>query len=268
MKVAQARGGGGRRRLPGFLVSQAMATAPNGAMFSAPCLTLLKAETASRSAAPSFLPSRARLGLNREKKKKKKYLKYFIVRAHVASARPRVDTDTDAVGLFPPRARNQEFLRPPPPPHDHSSAIHAHAYRARCQPHTVQNSCQMRLRAPKRTANKGSPSLRPQAAEAPWVGGLPASRHESNRLRVAPGEMPVHEDHQGKAPAAFCAALAPTSAACGQLRISWELGCRALGCALTRRGRCVSAAGAPELRLVQPDFAQGEIRSLTPGVLG
>lgn len=30
-----------------------------------------------------------------------------------------------------------------------------------------------------------------------------ASRHESNRLRIAPGEMPVHKDHQGKAPAAF-----------------------------------------------------------------
>lgn len=63
-----------------------------------------------------------------------------------------------------------------------------------------------------------------------------------------------------------------------QLRVSWELGCWALLCALTHSAPELKRLhrGAPELHLfqlfVQPGFSghvcAGELRSPTPGVLG
>lgn len=152
-----------------------MATAPKGTAVSAlrACLILFKAETASRSPAASFLLSCAHLGLNRNIFGRLKY--FVIVRAHVASACPCVGADTDAVRLCPPRV--ESGIPAAAPDHSSSPAIRAHAYRARCQPHTVQNSCQMRLRASNRTPNKDSPSdSRLQRLEglfaSPWAGGL------------------------------------------------------------------------------------------------
>lgn len=93
----------------------------------------------------------------KERERKNACLKYFVIaRAHVARACRCVGADTDAVRLCPPCVESGIPAAAP----DHSSsspAVRAHAYRARCQPRTVRNSCQMRLRASNRTPNKGSP---------------------------------------------------------------------------------------------------------------
>lgn len=88
--------------------------------------------------------------------------------------------------------------------------------------------------------------------------------------------MPVHKDHQGKVPQPLFCALG-NFCPLWQLRVSSELGCWALLCALTHSAPEPKRLhrGAPKLLLaldfVQPGFAghvcAGEFRALTPGVL-
>lgn len=136
----------------------------------------------------------------------------------------------------------------------------------------------MRLRASNRTPNKDSPSdSRLQRLErllaSPWVGGLLASRHESNRLRIAPGEMPVHKDHQGKASTAFAPRspqllpFVPTRRQVG----TWVLGF-VLRIDAQRAGAEAPDFCSPKLQLfVQPGVSghvcAGELRSPTQRLL-
>lgn len=88
--------------------------------------------------------------------------------------------------------------------------------------------------------------------------------------------MPVHKDHQGKVPQPLFCALG-NFCPLWQLRVSSELGCWALLCALTHSAPEPKRLhrGAPKLLLVldfvQPGFAghvcAGELQALAPGVL-
>lgn len=128
------------------------------------------------------------------------------MRVRVGSASPCIGLDTDAVCLRPPRW-SQEFLRPPLITH-HSPSVHTPtAHGASHILYRTAVRCGCALRAAHQTKTPRPPAGCRARVErlfaSPWVGGLLASRHESNGHRVASGEMPVHQDHQGKAPSTF-----------------------------------------------------------------